>query len=156
MVDYYALPKDWPGRDVPSQWKTTQKVEAVQNGMLNEVSEIMGDDFDRRRFVPYVMMHEFEAMLFSDCDSFGRSIGFDALIPDLQTIRDQFPNPEDIDDSKVTAPSKRIEKLIKEYEKPIMGNVAILEIGLESIRSECPNFSTWLNQLEDLPDNGSC
>ena len=27
----------------------------------------MGSGFNPDRFVPYVMMHEFEAMLFSDC-----------------------------------------------------------------------------------------
>ena len=113
----------------------------------------MGDNFDKNRFVPYVMMHEFEAMLFSDCESFGRSIGYDKIIPSIQAIRDQFSNPEDIDDSPVTAPSKRIKCLIEEYEKPLMGNVAILGIGLESIRGECPHFSAWLHKLEDLPNH---
>jgi hypothetical protein len=32
----------------------------------------MGQGFDARRFVPFVVVHEFEALLFSDCAAFSR------------------------------------------------------------------------------------
>ena len=72
----------------------------------------MGPGFDRSRFVPYVMMHEFEALLFSDCDAFARGIFRPELGTDFQRIRDAFDSPEEIDDSPITAPSKRIELLV--------------------------------------------
>ena len=44
-------------------------------------------------------------MLFSDCEGFGRVIGREDLVEPLQTIRDQFASPEEIDDSPDTAPN---------------------------------------------------
>jgi hypothetical protein len=75
-------------------------------------------------------MHEFEGLLFSDCAAFSRGIGRPDLAAGLQEIRDQFATPEEIDDSPVTAPSKRVEGLVPGYEKPLLGVLAILEIGL--------------------------
>ncbi len=34
----------------------------------------MRGSFDPRRFIPYIVMHEFEALLFSDCDGFARGV----------------------------------------------------------------------------------
>lgn len=62
------------------------------------------------------------------------------LSAEFQAIRNQFKTPEEINDSPQTAPSKRITNLISNYQKPLMGILAILEIGLESIRRECPFF----------------
>ena len=47
-----------------------------------------------------------------------------------------------------TAPSKRVELLVKGYQKPLFGNAAILEIGLGPIRSACPHFDSWMRRLE--------
>ena len=108
----------------------------------------MGGAFNPDCFIPYVMMHEFEAMLFSDCEGFGRGIGRVDLVQPLQAIRDQFAHPEEIDDSPHTAPSKRIEHLMLNYQKPLMGNLAALEIGIHAIRRECPHFEEWIERLE--------
>ena len=97
------------------------------------------------------MMHEFEALLFSDCETFSRAIGRPELSANLQSIRNQFPSPEEIDDSPITAPSKRVEELVEGYEKPLLGALAICEIGLDTIRDECPHFSEWLAHLEASP-----
>ena len=69
----------------------------------------------------------------------------------FQAIRDQFETPEHINDSPQTAPSKRVEALVAGYEKPLLGTLAILEIGLETIRSNCPHFNQWLTRLEGWP-----
>ncbi len=108
----------------------------------------MGSRFDARRFIPFVVMHEFEGLLFSDCAAFSRGIGRPDLAAGLQEIRDQFATPEEIDDSLVTAPSKRVEALVPGYEKPLLGVLAILKIGLARIRAECPHFDEWVTRLE--------
>jgi hypothetical protein len=72
------------------------------------------------------------------------------LIGPFQAIRGQFQNPEEINDSPITAPSKRIIDLHSGYEKPLFGTLAALEIGLETIRNECPHFAAWITQLEGL------
>ena len=111
----------------------------------------MASDFDRKRFIPYVAMHEFEALLFSDCDRFGQGIGRADLSQKFQEIRDQFASPEEIDDSPDTAPSARVAELVPGYRKPLMGSLAALQVGLYSMRSACPNFRRWVETLERLP-----
>ncbi len=152
MVDYYGLPLDWPGRaEAPSKASTSGKAEFVESALRENITEEMGNRFDARRFVPLVMMHEFEALLFSDPDRFAHAIGKANLAQGFREIRQEFECPEDIDDSPVTAPSKRIENLFPGYEKPLSGVIAALEIGLQTMRSECPHFDEWLKRLEMLP-----
>ena len=109
----------------------------------------MGGGFNNQRFIPYIIMHEFEALLFSDPYNFAKGIGQEELADRFQEIKDSFPSPEEINDSPQTAPSKRVVNIIPRYEKPLMGTLAILEIGLETIRQECHFFDTWLSLLED-------
>lgn len=95
-----------------------------------------------------VATHEFEALLFSDCSRFSSGIGRKGLEPEFQRIRDSFPTPEEIDDPPKNAPSKRIRELIPGYQKPFLGTLAALEVGLLAMRTACPHFATWLEQLE--------
>ena len=97
------------------------------------------------------MMHEFEAMLFSDCTLLAQGIGRPDLKPKFQAIIDAAGAPEAIDDAPESAPSKRIEKLVDNYEKPVQGIDTIRKIGLEKIRAACPHFNDWLTRLEQLP-----
>jgi uncharacterized protein DUF4276 len=154
MVDYYGLPKsgdrEWPGRAAAQNLPFGQRASAVQKALLNDIEIEMGDNFDSDRFIPFVVMHEFEALLFSDCNSFAMAIGRPELAPQFQDIRDAFQSPEEINDSPITAPSKRIIGLVPGYEKPLLGVLAALDIGLDIIRAECPNFRAWLENLEAL------
>ena len=155
MVDYYALPQSggraWPGREAAGALSFSQKAATVENALLTDIRHELGDEFDPRRFIPFVIMHEFEGLLFSDCQGFGRGIGRQELGDAFQAIRDQFPSPEEINDSPVSAPSKRVERLVQGYEKPLLGSLAVLEIGLDAIRNECPHFHSWLTCLEKWP-----
>jgi hypothetical protein len=155
MVDYYALPQTgtraWPGREAAGDLPFAQKAVTVENGLTADIRRAMGDTFNPARFVPFVMMHEFEGLLFSDCERFGSGIGRPDLSAAFQAIRDQFATPEEINDSPVTAPSKRVLQLMPGYEKPLLGPLAALEIGLETIRRECPHFRDWLTRLEGWP-----
>lgn len=152
MVDYYALPqtgaKAWPGREAAGRLPFAKKATKVEKSLLADVRKEMGADFDSRRFIPYIMMHEFEGLLFSDCVAFSEGIGHPDLAGQFQAIRDQFASPEEINDSPVTAPSKRVETLVKNYQKPLLGTLAVLAIGLDAIRAECPHFREWLDCLE--------
>ena len=158
MVDYYALPKTgqgaWPGRAEAGLRPFPQKPQTVQAALHANVCAELGNGFDPRRFVPYVMMHEFEGLLFSDCTRFADSIGRPELAGQFQAIRNAFGTPEEINDSPLTAPSKRVEALVAGYEKPLLGALAVLGIGLETIRQECPHFGTWIGQLEQWVQHG--
>ena len=155
MVDYYAMPQTgsraWPGRSEANELAFPNNAETVEKALATDVCEQMGSDFKPERFVPYVMMHEFEAMLFSHCERFAGGIGEPELAPKFQEIRAKFGCPEEIDDSPETAPSKRIVSLVPGYQKPLWGILAALEIGLGAIRLACPHFRSWLERLEGIP-----
>ena len=152
MVDYYGLPRcgvdSWPGRKAAAIAVSPEKANTVEDALLTDVCKHMGSSFNPTRFVPYVMMHEFEAMLFSDCVGFSRGIGHPGLARQFQAIRNAFGSPEEIDASPKTAPSKRIKALAPTYNKPLLGTLGVLEIGLDAIRRECPHFRGWLEKLE--------
>ncbi len=154
LVDYYGLPqtgeKAWPGREAASHLPFAEKAHCVEQALLADINQALGDASFPRRFVPFVMMHEFEGLLFSNCDAFSHGIGLPALAQSFQAIRDQFATPEEINDSPITAPSKRVTQIVEGYEKPLHGTLAALEIGLETIRQECPHFNQWLQTLEQL------
>jgi hypothetical protein len=154
MVDFYGLPQGdsngWPGRAGIANRSTATKASTVEQALSDDIANEMGANFNRKRFVPFVLMHEFEGLLFSDCAAFAEGVGRIDLERKLRGIRDGFPTPEDINDSPTTAPSKRIQSLIPGYEKPLFGAIAVLQVGLAKIRSECPHFDAWLKNLESL------
>ena len=149
MVDYYGLPTTWPGRAAAPALPFPDRAGSVERGILDDVSGELGDGFDRRRFIPYVVMHEFEGLLFSDPEGFGRGIAKGDLSPQFKAIRDEFETPEHINDSPDTAPSKRVVGLFPGYQKPLLGILAASEIGLDAIRRECAQFSDWIERLEE-------
>ena len=152
MVDYYGMPNDWPGRANPftAAMSVSDRAEEIEGALLQDMSDEMGSSFNPDRFIPYVMMHEFEAMLFSDCQAFATAIGRTDLSANFQAIRDEFGSPEEIDDSPDTAPSKRIESLMPAYQKPTMGVQAAQIISIATIRNQCLHFDAWLHRLESL------
>ena len=152
MVDYYGMPqggqKAWPGRAEARTCELAQRAAFVQGALADDIANHMAPSFDRRRFIPYVSMHEFEALLFSDCARFAESVGQPAIACPMEAILTQFGEPEAIDDSRETAPSKRILRLLPSYRKVAMGAIAVQNIGLANIRNRCANFADWLRRLE--------
>ncbi len=155
MVDYYRLPtskaRRWPGRVEANGVPYPNKAGTVESAILAAIEEELEMELPPTRFIPFVLMHEYEGLLFSDCEKFARGIERPDLAKDFQGIRDQFNTPEEINDSPETAPSKRVERLVTGYDKPLLGTLAAIEIGLEVIRDECPHFNDWLTRLEELP-----
>ena len=66
------------------------------------------------------------------------------------TVAQSVNSPEEINNSPLTAPSKRILEIFPEYEKPFHGCLTVMEIGLDTIRSQCSHFNQWLTKLEHL------
>jgi hypothetical protein len=145
MVDYYALPDNWPGRSQSSTLPIHLRADAMHQALAQD---LVSSTPYGLRFEPFVLMHEFEALLFSDCAKFASAVGETTRAAQMQEVRDQFASPEHINDSPLTAPSKRLGKIIPSYHKVISGTVGILEIGLLTIRAQCPGFDNWLTRLE--------
>jgi hypothetical protein len=149
MVDYYAMPSSWPGREAARQKPFSEKPVTIEQAILADISAALGEGFNSARFIPYVQMHEFEALLFSNpavlaahLESVEQSV--------LQEIKAQFSSPEEIDDSPETAPSKRILRLDPSYRKRYDGMLLAQNIGLNVMRAECPHFNEWIRSLETL------
>jgi len=142
MIDLYALPRDFPGYDDCMGWPgPSQRVECLE--------ERLGRDLAHRRFIPYLQLHEFEALLFCDPNQFEIEFpGTPSVAGQLAAIRSQFPGPEDIDDSPEFAPSKRILKILPMYTKSVAGPAIANRIGLPTLRRECPHFNRWIERIE--------
>jgi hypothetical protein len=149
MVDFYALPGDFPGLTAPTQTLGSPDRVAALEAALHEdmVTRLAGLPV-AQRFIPYIQLHEFEALLFADPEAFLEAFpdGTDA-VSKLTAIRKNFINPEDIDDKPQTAPSRRILALLPDYQKPVAGLLIAQRIGLDAIRPACPHFSAWIVRL---------
>ena len=150
FYDYYGLPESFPGKAEANDLITsTDKATHMNRVLVKQLTNKLGD-IAMRRFVPYIQLYEFEALLFSSPKTLAKSIGCEDSKGKFQIIRDQFDSPESINNSPQTAPSKRIENLCVDYDKVTAGSIAAMDIGLESIRSECLLFDAWLKKIEGL------
>ena len=107
------------------------------------------------RIIPYVQMYEFEGLLFSSPEAIESHVPGKGLADWAQKVLDQFHgNPEQINDSKTSAPSKRLQERAQSvktrYIKTVHGPAIAQDIGLGALREKCAGFNGWLNQLEGL------
>jgi hypothetical protein len=144
MVDLYSLPKDFPGYDeamtLPDPHQQAEKLEAE---LAAELSDL--------RFIPYLQVHEFEALVLSKPEVFadwfeGMQREVEALAAECQP----FDTPEKIDHGQQTHPKARIKRHIEVYDENVDGPLLAHEIGLATIREKCPHFNQWLTHLEQL------
>lgn len=144
FIDFYGLYKvtDFPDIERIKSQPTQEKI------LLAERS--LGQDINMANFIPNIIMHEFEGLLFSNPDAFSYFVDSVDVIESIRNIRKSFENPEMINDGISTAPSKRIISLCDKYEKVLYGSLIALEIGLSNIRRECPHFDSWIKRLESL------
>lgn len=155
MFDYFRIDPNWPGKSkILEDIQTGVNITAHEKGIRMEDAtlEIIKNCFSgcqpEKRFIPYIQMHEFEALLFTDTGVLAREINAqDRLVSEIVK---QFNTPEDINDNPNTAPSKRIENLQKGYIKSVMGTVISKAIGIAAIREKCVHFDSWLTKIEGL------
>jgi hypothetical protein len=104
---------------------------------------------DDWRLVPYIQVHEFEALLFTDISKLSSYHSeHRSEIRELELVRPRFPTPEHIDQN--FPPSKRIKDKVRGYDKPTAGAGTAIEIGLTKLREECGHFNDWIGRLEAL------
>ncbi|MDE2779656.1 MAG: DUF4276 family protein [Chloroflexota bacterium] len=140
LVDFYGF------RD-----RGTRTVDQLERDIVQGVDGRLRPNWDSRRVIPYVQLHEFEGLLFSQVSGFLNVPGADqAAIRQLESIRGQFPSPEEINDDPNTAPSRRILQVLPDYVKRVDGPQIAQAIGIATIRRESPRFNCWLTRLESL------
>ena len=145
MVDLYALPAEFPG------WAEAQKKSRAVDRVA-VLEKALATEFAESRFIPFIQLHEFEALLYCDLGELQRRIansesGIKALKKDVLNLE-----PEEINEGATTAPSKRIIHHVPIYErnKVRVGAPAAAAIGLSNLRTKCPHFGKWLSRLEAL------
>lgn len=153
MYDFYGIDLKWPGKQEVGQkpsLTTLQKVEIIENETQRAVIHYYPDYEVENRFIPYISMHEYEALLFSDEEKLAEGINVNRSI--IQQITDQYNNPEEINDGEETAPSKRLELHCRSYpkSKPVKSIRIAKRIGIQTMRNTCPHFDAWLRRLENL------
>lgn len=155
LFDFYGLPGDFPGKEEAKKYIShSEKADCLTRNLIEQLKARLGEK-PLLRFIPYVQMYEFEGLLFSDPDRLAQGICQTKLAKDFDAIRQNFNSPEEINDSPTHAPSKRIAALFQEYDKPIHGPLAAIEIGFDVIRRECPLFDGWIQRIESLAISGN-
>ena len=146
MFDLYRLPADFPGQESTSLLQDPrQRVKYIESALKKDIGDW--------RFIPYIQLHEFEALLLSDPQKLGAQFhDCEDGIRRLANMVSRFSSPELIDDGIETAPSKRIISEIPEYSgaKASAGPIVANHIGLNALRASCRHFGEWLDKLERL------
>lgn len=148
MLDLYALGDGFPGVPPPPHLTGLQKASVRELAIYQDIVASAPETRPDLRFYPYLQVHEYEGLLFSDPDAFARGLGQQVLSGRLRAIRDAFATPEDINDDPQSAPSKRVLAVYGSYRKVIEGTVAAQEVGVATMRQQCPHFHQWVSRLE--------
>ena len=143
MFDLYGLPTDFPRyADAAEVSDPYARVEILEAAM----SEVIGD----RRFIPYIQLHEFEALLFANPQKLDTQfLDHPSALQQLVETASELGSPELVDDGPTTAPSKRITAAIPEYasRKASAGPIVAAKIGLPELQAKCRHFREWLERL---------
>ena len=138
FVDFFRIP------EVPQKERWEKKATHIEQ--VEEMEQCIAEDINDSRFIPYIQLHEFEALLFSSNKGFESFFSEDNA-KDTQQIINTFNNPENINTTPTGAPSKRLLAIKDDYDKVIEGNLIALEVGINDILAKCPRFRAWIEKL---------
>lgn len=140
FVDFFRCP-EVPGKE---KWSSI----ANHTRQAEEMEKCIGEDIGDVRFIPYIQLHEFEALLFASNKGFETYLSQEEA-DKTQEIINNFNNPEEINSSPQGAPSKRLLAIKPDYDKVLEGNLIALETGIGDILNKCPRFKNWIDKLTE-------
>lgn len=147
MFDYYALPNDFPG------YYESKNIQDVRI-RIKHLEESFASDINRSNFIPYLQLHEFEALLFTDIGKLKEEYPkAEKGIAKLKEATESYSDPELINNHPDTAPSKRIIKALKNiynYDKVKSGTATASYIGLDNILNSCRHFREWIDCIKSF------
>ena len=150
FVDYYGM-KEWPGMDlVPWQASPETIAKTINEATKSCVVSLFAEHRAERRFIPFIAVHEFEALFFSDCRILAEQLRIDESVILLDIFG--LGSPEAINNNPQTAPSKRLDSWCKneKFLKITTGISVAEQIGIEKMRSKCQLFDRWLKTFEEI------
>ena len=137
MLDYFRLPADTPCMD-------QERTDTYQH--VAEIEATINSDIGSANCHANLMVHEFEALLFSEPAAF-EAIMDAATVQKIAEIRATFETPEDINSAPETAPSKRILQIKPDYRKVTQGVEIAEKIGIDKMLQCCPHFAEWIGKI---------
>ena len=148
FIDYYGT-KEWPGLErLDSSSKPGEIAETLNASAKAAMIEQLPSHNVGHRYIPFVAVHEFEALLFSDAVILADELQVDQQV--ISNIVEACGGPENINNSPQTAPSKRLQKLNSRFKKTTTGISIAERIGIEKIRQASPLFNDWLDAFEEI------
>lgn len=145
MFDLYGLPDDFPELGLHSSEKDTSRRADLLTGAM---ARAVGD----HRLIPYLQRHEFEALVLAGLDLLSTLLDDATDRAGVEALRVlvRHSSPEEVNDGKTTAPSKRLEHHVPSYRKTVHGPLVVEGVGLPALREACPRFDAWVTALEGL------
>lgn len=147
FIDYYGL---LDGHYFPG-WVAAKaiadkatRLTDLERGMLADVDAAV-----RPKFIPNILLHEFETLMLADPTAFARFYDPSEFDDAALTALCAAP-PETINDGVATAPSKRLKQHIPAYDKANDGPELGVLAGLPTMRHRCPRFDAWITKLENI------
>ena len=147
MFDYYALPDDFPGVEESTE------IQDVRN-RISFLEDKFAEELGRGAFIPYIQLHEFEALLFVDIIRLQTEYPLSGeRIRKLKEETDIYGDPEMINNSPDAAPSKRIIAALAQdyhYNKVQSGATVTSAIGIEALLENCQHFKEWIENIKRI------
>ena len=148
MFDLYGLPDDFPERE---RGLSVRDSLAYVRLLEQAMSRVIGSN----RFVGYIQLHEFEALVLACLEFLPSIIDDPALRRNVETLRGEVGamKPEDVNSGCFTAPSKRLMRSLGQaYNKCAHGVLVTSMAGIPALKRKCPHFGWWVEVLERLVD----
>jgi hypothetical protein len=148
LFDFYALPANFPGvLSAPAK-------RGIDNcrARVRHIEDAFAADIGVDKFRAHLALHEHEALLYVDPD-----LTMENLVTAPSRLRSTLGDaltaagePELINESADTAPSRRVLATWSGYDKPTHSAVVAQALGLSRMRSACPHLDAWINDLEAM------
>ena len=120
----------------------------------SELEVKIGSLFSNRKLIPYIQQYEFETLLFSKPAYYEEYFSEVSVKIEFEEIIKSCGGVEAINNTRETAPSKRMSNIFsrynENYDKVFHGNGIAEDIGLDVILSQCPRFRLWVEKIQNL------
>lgn len=158
MFDLYRLPQDFPGLNgISLNSDPYDKVAKVEKAFKEDIRNTLEGNIGYIKFIPYIQLHEFESVLLVEpMKIMEYFIGEKEACENLKVMVKDFESPEHINQIPEQAPSKRIIRVIPQYEKlkTTAGPLIAEAIGINAIMQKCKHFSDWIDRICEVRDYG--
>jgi len=146
MIDLYKLPSDFP-RKTQAHSDPYKKVRSLEQALAEEIQDA--------RFIPYIMLHEFEALLLTKTGleiirKRARVGKNDRSWKELQRDLARVRKPEMLNDGANSHPSARIKAIWPRFKKTTDGVGILEQVPWEELCAACRHFGDWIRKLEAL------